>query len=1016
MLHSRQRIKVAKGAPKSAEPTTKISAALKAKRVRYQKEKQEEDAFFWPDRKFLESEFLSEKFCSLIAHQLSGVEALKKGQIPWAPTSTSGTSEGLSYYNCLAQVRLQLLQRQKELFQRAAVRQQTWPADALVLPTEETPAVKLARSAEGTQEAAAACHVSDFVIMSIQTLLELIKESLSLSPELCNGAIDVLAQTFGSMLPQTLLGNTNSVIDQVEAYFASLLDATKPLPGCINRSSCLSVLLNLAIARGSLDSIYRAIDVVLKLHSISPIDHLPVNPGLNLLTSCRLPSSFDPVGIVDSFALAPSISCATDAPFAVATDGAHLYLHCSAAGILKIGTGYQSTTRGALVASLPSVGAGTSRSWLGVGLPSLLFYRDDSMAPGTLLVFNSNDLSQPPQQLLEAPVVPSPQEDETVFAEFSSLGQIAEQPGLLFVYPDTSLKATLLGFGQIKERNLLIRFFEVDTAQSRILPLLARGITSIPVGSRDDDRAAVLGTTPYDPTIPPHFLPRVGVDAPPKIDRLITYNGIEQLTFASGTPEFTVLLTQNGASYFVGDCSKLAALKSSKSSTPKKLYPSLSLQAVYTAPEANHALLLTRAGKLHSVGQAARGCLGHGNKENLNSPKLIAALKDRDIVSAAVGLTSSVAITDAGLVFAWGTAPPSGKSWGGKSPHSRPVDITSSFEFGTSKPVQAFHCSGATFILTDRGELFSWGHRNTGHGSEPAAAPASSSASLDSPSTPAGLLSSVDSQPRPDADAPAVEPSGASSSSSSSHSNRLVVNTPRKISWLGASTVRSLACGKDHVLALTQNPDGTSSVYAWGESKNGSLGLGELTTAPIPTRIDLLTELRPTKVAAGADHSVVLTSDGSVFGFGSNAANQLGISDAQTSIPLPVVTVLHATDIFAFDLRTVIVGSPFAPVVEEQRVLPKASLFSDGQTVGLVLPHDGFVFAEPESGEATPSSAIAASSSSAASPPPQFNFFVRVFALNTSTHVGDLPVLAVGDLEQPALALDLENRSYWRLN
>ncbi len=95
---------------------------------------------------------------------------------------------------------------------------------------------------------------------------------------------------------------------------------------------------------------------------------------------------------------------------------------------------------------------------------------------------------------------------------------------------------------------------------------------------------------------------------------------------------------------------------------------------------------------------------------------------------------------------------------------------------------------------------------------------------------------------------------------------------------LGQSAVTSsyygvfgqVAAGSQHTLALTT--DGT--VWAWGYNSNGQLGDGTTTQRTIPGLIPGLTNV--IAIAAGDSHSVALKSDGTVWCWGNNGQGRLG--------------------------------------------------------------------------------------------------------------------------------------------
>jgi len=117
-----------------------------------------------------------------------------------------------------------------------------------------------------------------------------------------------------------------------------------------------------------------------------------------------------------------------------------------------------------------------------------------------------------------------------------------------------------------------------------------------------------------------------------------------------------------------------------------------------------------------------------------------------------------------------------------------------------------------------------------------------------------------------------------SQSSSSAAEDALRVPVPR-IPTLVNSPKRlgKVACGKGHVLALAA--DGTSLV-AWGVNDHGQLGRGPSVAGGFHSTAEEVTQLNGkalTNVSAGCRHSAVLTRDGHVYTFGSNAVGQCGV-------------------------------------------------------------------------------------------------------------------------------------------
>ena len=121
--------------------------------------------------------------------------------------------------------------------------------------------------------------------------------------------------------------------------------------------------------------------------------------------------------------------------------------------------------------------------------------------------------------------------------------------------------------------------------------------------------------------------------------------------------------------------------------------------------------------------------------------------------------------------------------------------------------------------------------------------------------------------------------------------------TPRTtpVQVAGLTGAIAIAAGSAHSVALKS--DGT--VVAWGMNSYGQLGDGSTTQRNLPTPVPGLTGV--TAIAAGGNHTLALKSDGSVVAWGYNMSGQIGdgTSGAGTNRTSPVAVSVLTSGVVA---------------------------------------------------------------------------------------------------------------------
>lgn len=114
------------------------------------------------------------------------------------------------------------------------------------------------------------------------------------------------------------------------------------------------------------------------------------------------------------------------------------------------------------------------------------------------------------------------------------------------------------------------------------------------------------------------------------------------------------------------------------------------------------------------------------------------------------------------------------------------------------------------------------------------------------------------------------------------------VNRPTCIKKLKPEKVKHVACGWAHTLFTTEN----GKVYSCGCNTNGQLGVGDNKTIEHVAFPVYVTELDEEimQIAAGSQHSVLLTSSGILYVWGSNSSGQLGLLKSEMEVyPQPTL-------------------------------------------------------------------------------------------------------------------------------
>ena len=102
----------------------------------------------------------------------------------------------------------------------------------------------------------------------------------------------------------------------------------------------------------------------------------------------------------------------------------------------------------------------------------------------------------------------------------------------------------------------------------------------------------------------------------------------------------------------------------------------------------------------------------------------------------------------------------------------------------------------------------------------------------------------------------------------------------------------SFSCGNQHSMILTSN----GTVYTFGRNVDGQLGIGSRREAKVPNLVTALKDDSIVLISCGGDYSMALSERGTLFAWGNNASGQLGkppLEDVNAKAPNTKLVVLN---------------------------------------------------------------------------------------------------------------------------
>ncbi|MCF7826663.1 MAG: choice-of-anchor D domain-containing protein [Candidatus Marinimicrobia bacterium] len=341
-----------------------------------------------------------------------------------------------------------------------------------------------------------------------------------------------------------------------------------------------------------------------------------------------------------------------------------------------------------------------------------------------------------------------------------------------------------------------------------------------------------------------------------------------------------------------------------------------------------HSLAFNYAGELLAWGLNDYGQLGTGDNSSLTNAAAInldGILAGKTISAIAAGVAHTVVLTDEGEIYTWG-GNTLGQLGNGSFNHSL-VPVRVGGDLADKQVVAIASRYNHTLALTADGKVYGWGHNIDGElgvgNNTNSNVPVLMGGELAGKQVVAIATGFVHSL--------ALTSDGKLYVCGYNSDGRLGIgtnagsNVPVLVEGeLTSITVAAIAAGDNHSMVMTDNGE----LYAWGRNTHGQLGNGDNINSNVPIAVSMdgaLATKQATMISSGNYFNLVKASDGNLYSWGYNAKGQLGNGTiASSNVPV-------AVDMTAFNGKGI-------------------KALAGGQQFALVMTEDAFVHTTTQSG------------------------------------------------------------------